>query len=49
MNTIDEIEELCAELRHCHLTTRERKDAEARLAELIRQRNPDDLDHQNCD
>jgi hypothetical protein len=49
MSTVDEIEDLRAELRHCHLTALERKESEARLAELIRQRNPDDLDHKNCD
>ena len=39
MATIDEIEELRAELRHCHLTATERRGAEARLAELLRARN----------
>jgi hypothetical protein len=39
MATIDEIEELRAELAHCHLTGQERRGAEARLAELLRIRN----------
>lgn len=38
MATIDEIEELRGELRHCYLTARERREAEARLAELTQQR-----------
>ena len=32
---IDEIEELRAELRHSHLTAAERRDAEARLHDLL--------------
>ena len=39
MTIIDEIDELRAELRHCCLTPEERRDAEHRLAELIRQRD----------
>lgn len=39
MNAIDEIEDLRAELRHSYLTSREREEAETRLAELIRQRD----------
>ncbi|ODT21675.1 MAG: hypothetical protein ABS35_16625 [Kaistia sp. SCN 65-12] len=45
---IDEIEELRAELRHCHLTATERRDAEARLAELLRARKAVPCDHENC-
>ena len=36
MTIVDEIEELRAELRHCRLTARERREAEAKLADLIR-------------
>ena len=39
MTIVDEIEELRAELRHCHLTARERREAEAKLADLIRKRD----------
>ena len=35
MTTIDEIEELRAELRLSHLTAVERRDAEARLHDLL--------------
>lgn len=35
MTTIDEIEELRAELRHTHLTATERRHAEARLTQLL--------------
>lgn len=42
MTTIDEIEELRAELRHCNLTADERRQAETRLDELLRAR--DDAD-----
>ncbi len=39
MTPIDEIEELRAELRHSHLTAMERRDAEARLNELLDSRD----------
>ena len=39
MTTIDEVEELRAELRHSHLTAAERRDAEARLAALLESRD----------
>ena len=39
MASIEEIEELRAELRHSHLTVAERRSAETRLAELRRDRN----------
>jgi len=39
MTPIDEIEELRAELRHSHLTATERRDAEARLNELLESRD----------
>lgn len=42
MTIVDEIEELRAELRHCRLTARERREAEAKLAELIRNRGEHD-------
>lgn len=42
MNTIDEVEELRAELHHSHLTPEERQEAEARLAELLRDRESTD-------
>jgi hypothetical protein len=38
MTTIDEIEELRAELRHTHLTATERRHAEARLTQLMERR-----------
>lgn len=38
MTTVDEIEELRAELRHSHLTAAERRDAEARLNDLLESR-----------
>lgn len=44
MAIIDEIEELRAELRHCRLSARERHDAEAQLAELIRKRAASEAD-----
>lgn len=47
MTTIDEIEELRAELRHCHLTATERRGAEARLAVLLRARNLVPCDREN--
>lgn len=39
MPMIDEIEELRAELRHSHLTAKERRDADARLSELLESRD----------
>jgi hypothetical protein len=39
MIIVDEIEELRAELRSCQLTDQERKDAEIKLAELLRERD----------
>jgi hypothetical protein len=39
MTTIDEIEELRAELRHTHLTATERRHAEARLTQLLESRD----------
>ncbi len=39
MTTIDEVEELRAELRHSHLTASERRDAEARLTQLLKSRD----------
>lgn len=42
MSIVDEIEELRAELRHCRLTVRERREAEAKLADLIRKRHEHD-------
>ena len=42
MTTVDEIEELRAELRHCRLTACERREAEAKLADLIRKRDEHD-------
>lgn len=39
MTIVDEIEELRAELRHCRLTARERREAEAKLADLICKRD----------
>ncbi|ODT77194.1 MAG: hypothetical protein ABS76_28510 [Pelagibacterium sp. SCN 64-44] len=42
MTIIDEIEELRAELRHCHLSAPERREAEERLADLLRARNTSD-------
>ncbi|CAN7614196.1 hypothetical protein [Devosia sp. LjRoot3] len=39
MTTIDEIAELRAELHHTHLTAEERRDAETRLADLLRDRD----------
>ncbi len=39
MTIVDEIEELRAELRHCSLTDRERREAEAKLVDLIRKRD----------
>ena len=39
MTTIDEIEELRAELRHCRLTAAERRNAETKLAALFKTRN----------
>lgn len=39
MTTIDEIEELRAELRHTHLTTTERRHAEASLTQLLESRD----------
>jgi len=47
MATIDEAEELRAELAHCHLTAQERRGAEARLAELLRIRNAEHRDGSN--
>jgi len=44
MATIDEIEELRAEHRHCHLTAQERRGAEAKLTELLRIRNAEHRD-----
>lgn len=44
MTTIDEIEELRAELRHTHLTAAERGDAEARLSQLLQNRSLPSLD-----
>lgn len=38
MTTVDEIEELRAELRHSHLTAAERRDAEAGLNDLLESR-----------
>jgi hypothetical protein len=38
MTNVDEIEELRAELRHSHLTAAERRDAEARLHDLLESR-----------
>jgi hypothetical protein len=38
MTTVDEIEELRAELRHSHLTAAEGRDAEARLHDLLESR-----------
>lgn len=37
--TIDEVEELRAELRHTHLTATERCEAEARLTHLLESRD----------
>ena len=50
MTTIDEIEELRAELHHSHLTAAERRSAQTRLAELLRRRNTGNFDEQtsNC-
>ncbi|MGD9740684.1 MAG: hypothetical protein AB7U48_14955 [Bauldia sp.] len=42
MTTIDEIEELRAELRHTHLTANERREAEARLTQLLEGRDGPD-------
>ena len=42
MTTVDEIEELRAELRHCRLTVCERREAEAKLADLILKRHEHD-------
>ena len=39
MTTIDEIEELRAELRHTYLTASERRHAEARLTQLLQNRD----------
>jgi hypothetical protein len=39
MTTIDDIEELRAELRHCLFSAAERREAEANLAELLRVRD----------
>lgn len=44
MGLIDEIEELRAELRHCHLSAKERRSAEIRLAELAPGRNDEHRD-----
>ncbi len=44
MTTIDEIEELRAELRHTHLTATERRHAEARLTQLLERRGGPSLD-----
>lgn len=44
MTTIDEIEELRSELRHTHLTTIERRHAEARLTQLLERRDGQSLD-----
>jgi hypothetical protein len=44
MTTIDEIEELRAELRHSHLTAVERGEAEARLTQLLERRDGQSLD-----
>ena len=38
MTTVDEIEELRAELRHSYLAAAERRDAEARLHDLLESR-----------
>jgi hypothetical protein len=38
MTAVDEIEELRAECRHSHLTAAERRDAEARLNDLLARR-----------
>ena len=43
MTTIDEVEELRIELRHCRLTLNERRIAALRLAELLQSR--DDQNH----
>lgn len=43
MTTIDEVEELRAELHHCRLTPNERRIAALRLAELLQSR--DDANH----
>ena len=50
MTTIDEIEELRAELHHSHLTVAERRNAQTRLAELLLNRNDGNSDEQtsNC-
>lgn len=48
MTIIDEIEELRAELRHCLLTTDERRQAEISLDQLLRARedaNPTKATH----
>jgi cytidylate kinase len=42
MTIVDEIEELRAELRHCCLTARERREAQAKLTDLIRKRDEHD-------
>lgn len=39
MTTVDEIEELRAELRHTHLTATERRHAEARVTQLLQNRD----------
>lgn len=39
MVRIDEIEELRGELRHSHLTAKERREADARLAQLLESRD----------
>ncbi|MEO8451838.1 MAG: hypothetical protein ABI647_18750 [Gemmatimonadota bacterium] len=42
MTIVDEIEELRAELCHCRLTARERRETQAKLADLIRKRDEHD-------
>jgi hypothetical protein len=49
MDTIDEIEDLRAELRHSYLTNRERREAETRLTDLIRQRDQRDMEQERFD
>jgi hypothetical protein len=49
MNTIDEIGDLRAEVRHSYLTGRERKEAETRLAELIRERDQRHMEQERFD
>jgi hypothetical protein len=47
MTTIEELDELRAELRHSYLTATERRGAEARLAVLLRARDLVRCDREN--